>query len=238
MTLLVWDMSAIVWWLAHSLVLPFLGIGTRIDLFQFCGHYWIFQICWHIECNTLMASFFRVLNSSIGIPFHPLALLTAVLPETNLTSHPRMSGSGWLHHCSNTVHWDPFCTVLCILSISSWSLQCILGLYHFCPLLFPSLGKMLSWYFQFSWKDLQSFSFCCFLLVLCTVHWRCPSCLSMLSFGTQQLVGFILPFLCCFSLLFLQPFVKPPQITTLPSFLFVCNGFVHCLQYNIADFRP
>ena len=127
MTLLAWEMSAIVWWLAQSLVLPFLGIGTRSDLFQFCGNYWIFLICWHIECNTLMALSFRVLNSSIGIPFNPLALLTAVLPETNLTSHPRMSGSGWLHHCSNTVHWDPFCTVLCIPSISSWSLQCLLG---------------------------------------------------------------------------------------------------------------
>ena len=33
-SLLVWEMSAIVWWLAHSLVLPFLGIGMRIDLFQ------------------------------------------------------------------------------------------------------------------------------------------------------------------------------------------------------------
>ena len=136
MTLLAWEMSAIVWWLAHSLVLPFSGIGTRTDLFQFCGHYWIFQICWHIECNTLMPSSFRILNSSIGIPFHLLALLTAVLPKTNLTLHPRMSGSGWLHHCSNTVHWDPFCTVQCILSISSRSLQCLLGLYHFCPLLF------------------------------------------------------------------------------------------------------
>ena len=30
---------------------PFLGIGMRIDLFQSCGHCWVFQICWHIECN-------------------------------------------------------------------------------------------------------------------------------------------------------------------------------------------
>ena len=42
----------------------FLGIGMKIDLFQFCDHCWVFQICWHIECSTLIASSFRNLNSS------------------------------------------------------------------------------------------------------------------------------------------------------------------------------
>ena len=37
--------------------------GMRIALFQSCGHCWVFQICWYIECNTLMASSFRVLKS-------------------------------------------------------------------------------------------------------------------------------------------------------------------------------
>ena len=31
--------------LAHSLVLSFLGIRVKIDLFQSCGHCWVFQIC-------------------------------------------------------------------------------------------------------------------------------------------------------------------------------------------------
>ena len=44
--------------------------------------------------------------------------------------------------------------MLCILSISFWSLQHLLGLYHFCPLLGLSLAKMLHWYFQFSLRDL------------------------------------------------------------------------------------
>ena len=48
---LAWEMSTMVWWLAHSLVLPFLGIRIRTDLFQSCGHCWVFQICWHNECN-------------------------------------------------------------------------------------------------------------------------------------------------------------------------------------------
>ena len=61
-------MSAIVRWLAHSLVLPFLGIGMRIDLFQSCGPCWVFQICcWHNKCRTLMASSFRDSNCPSGI---------------------------------------------------------------------------------------------------------------------------------------------------------------------------
>ena len=43
-TLLAWEISAIVWWLEHSLVLPFLGIGMKIDLFQSYGYCWVFQI--------------------------------------------------------------------------------------------------------------------------------------------------------------------------------------------------
>ena len=73
-----------------------LGIGTKIDLFQTCGHRWAFQICWHTECSTLIASSFRIWNSSAGIPLPSLALLTAVLPKVHLTSHSRMSGSGWV----------------------------------------------------------------------------------------------------------------------------------------------
>ena len=41
-----------------------LGIGMKTDLFRSCGLCWVFQICWHIECSTLIASAFRILNSS------------------------------------------------------------------------------------------------------------------------------------------------------------------------------
>ena len=47
-TLLAWEMSVTLQWLAHSSVLPFLGIRARTDLFQSCGHCWVSQICWHI----------------------------------------------------------------------------------------------------------------------------------------------------------------------------------------------
>ena len=68
----------------------------KTDLFQSCGHFWVFQICWHIECSTFTALFFRISNSSAGIPSLPLALFIVMLPEAHLTSHPRMSGSRWV----------------------------------------------------------------------------------------------------------------------------------------------
>ena len=45
LTLPAWQISTIVQWFKHSLVLPFLEIGMRIDLFPFCGHFWVFQVC-------------------------------------------------------------------------------------------------------------------------------------------------------------------------------------------------
>ena len=68
----------------------------KTDLFQSCGHSWVFQICWHIECSTFAALSFRIWNSSTGIPSHPLALFIVMLPKAHLTSHSRMSGSWWV----------------------------------------------------------------------------------------------------------------------------------------------
>ena len=51
----VWDECncAVVW--------AFFGIAFFWHcLFQSCGHYWVFQICWHIECSTFTASSFRI----------------------------------------------------------------------------------------------------------------------------------------------------------------------------------
>ena len=40
--LLACEMSAIVQYFAHSLALPFFGIGMKTDLFQSYGHCWVF----------------------------------------------------------------------------------------------------------------------------------------------------------------------------------------------------
>ena len=65
----------------------------KTDLFQSCGHCWVFQMCWHIECGTFTASSFRIWNSSTGIPSPPLALFVVMLSKAHLTSHSGMSGS-------------------------------------------------------------------------------------------------------------------------------------------------
>ena len=81
----VWDECncAVVW---AFFALPFFGIGVKSDLFQSCGHCWVFQICWHIDCSTFTASSFMIWNSSTGIPSPPLALFVVMLSKAHLTS--------------------------------------------------------------------------------------------------------------------------------------------------------
>ena len=68
----------------------------KTDLFQSCGHCWVFPICWHIKCSTFTASPFRIFNSSTGIPSPPLALFIVMVSQAHLTSHSRMSVSRWV----------------------------------------------------------------------------------------------------------------------------------------------
>ena len=89
-TLLVCEMSAILWYLV------FFVIGMKTYIFHFCGHCWIFQICWHNECSTFTASSFRIWNSSTGIPSPPKVLFIGMLSKAHLTLHSRMSGSRWV----------------------------------------------------------------------------------------------------------------------------------------------
>ena len=68
----------------------------KTDLFQSSGHWWVFQICWHIECSIFTASSFRIWNGSTVIPSPPVVLFIVMLPKANLTSHSMMSGSRWV----------------------------------------------------------------------------------------------------------------------------------------------
>ena len=82
-------------------VWTFFGIAFLWDWnenwpFLSCGHCWVFQISWHIECSTFTASSFRIWNSSIGISSPLLALFVVMLSKAHLTSHSRMSGSRWV----------------------------------------------------------------------------------------------------------------------------------------------
>ena len=122
-TLLACEMSAIVQQCEHSLALPFFGVGMKTDLFQSCGHCWVFQIYWHTECSTFRASSFRIWNSSAGIPSPPLPLFIVMLPKAHLTSLPGCPAPGewkWSDLCDYLCCKDLFCTVLlCILATSS-----------------------------------------------------------------------------------------------------------------------
>ena len=99
----------------------------KTDLFQSCGHCWIFQICWYIECSTFTASSFRIWNGSSGTLSPPLALFVVMLPKSHLASHFRMSGSrrvitpSWL-----SGSWRPF-----LYSSSVYSSQLFL-IFCFC----------------------------------------------------------------------------------------------------------
>ena len=63
-----WDeCNCAVVWAFFGIALPFFEIKMKTDLFQSCGHSWVFQICWRIECSTFTASSFRIWNSSTGI---------------------------------------------------------------------------------------------------------------------------------------------------------------------------
>ena len=92
-------------------------MGMKTDFFQSCGHCWVSQICWHIECNTLTASSFRILNSSAGIPSPPLVLLTAMLPKAHLTSEVKWEGyrekKQWCgEHIPHIAHMECFSNTL------------------------------------------------------------------------------------------------------------------------------
>ena len=91
----IWDeCNCVVVWAFFGIA--FLWDWNENDLFQSCGHCWVFQIGWHIECITFTASSFRIWNSLTGILSPPLALFVVMLPKAHLTSHSRMSGFRWV----------------------------------------------------------------------------------------------------------------------------------------------
>ena len=102
----------------------------KTDLFQSCGHCWVFQICWHIENSTCTASSFRIWNSSTGIPSPPLVLFIVMLSKAHLTSHSKyLTLDKWSHHHDYLGREDLFLysssVYSCHLLISSASVRSI-----------------------------------------------------------------------------------------------------------------
>ena len=60
----VWDeCNCVVVWAFFGIAI--LWDWNQTDLFQSCGHCWVFQVCWHIEFSTFTTSSFMIWNSSL-----------------------------------------------------------------------------------------------------------------------------------------------------------------------------
>ena len=145
----------------------------KTGLFQSCGHCWVFQACWHIECSIFTASSFRIWNSSTGIPSPPLALFIVMLPKTHLMSHLSMSGCRWVTVSSwLSGSWRSFLYSSSMYSyhlflISSASVRSIQFLSFIEPI-FAWNVPLVSLIFL---KRSLVFPVCCFPLFLCTDLW-------------------------------------------------------------------
>ena len=211
----------------------------KSDLFQSCGHCWVLQICWHIECIALIASSFRIWNSSTGIPSPPLALFIVMLPKGHLTLHSRMSGSEWSHHCgylgSLSFLYSSYVYSCQLFLISYASVRSIPFLSFIVPI-FAWCVPLVSLIFL-----KRSLVFPILLFSSIALHWSMMKAFLsfLLFFGTLNSSRCIFPFLLCLSCLsFSQLFVRPPQTTILPLCIFLGDGRGHCLLYSVMNLCP
>ena len=190
----------------------------KTDLFQSCGHCWVFQICRHIECSTFTASSFRIWNSSTGIPSPPLALFVVMFPKAYLTSHSRMSGSRWIitpWWLSGS--WRSFLYSASVYSchlflISSASVSSLPFLSFIEPIFVWNVPLVSLIFLK------RSLVFPVLLFSSISLHWSLRKAfLSLLAILWNAAFKWcIFPFLLCFSLpFFSQLFVRPPQTAIL-----------------------
>ena len=82
----------------------------KTELFRSWGHWWVFQICWHIECS-ITASCFKIWNSPAGIPSPPLALFGVQFSSVQSLSRVRLFATPWTAarqaSLSITNSWSP-----------------------------------------------------------------------------------------------------------------------------------
>ena len=161
-----------------------------------------------------------------------------MLPKPHLTSHFRMSVSRWV----TTPLWlsgslRPF------LNSSVYSFH-LFNLFYFCWIL-TVLVPILAWNVHLISPVFLKRSLVFPILLFSSISLHCSfkkafSSLSLLLPGTLHSVRFISRFLPCLLFFFFpQLFVKPPQTTTLLlGFLFLWDGFDHCLLYNVMNFCP
>ena len=188
------------------------------DIFQSCAQCQVFQIFWHIEGNTFISSYFRIWNSSSGIPSPPLALFIMILLKAHLTSHSRMSGSRlviiplWLSGSWRSFLYSYSVCSCHLFLISSASVRFIQFLSFIepifawtVPLVFLNFLKEISslphsvvFFHFFPPITEEGFLYEGFLISPC---YSLELCIQM---------GISFPFLLCLSLLFFSQLVRPP----------------------------
>ena len=214
----------------------------KTDLFQSCGHCWLFQICCNIECSTFTASAFRIWNSSTGILSPPLALFIVMLPKAHLTSHSRMSCSGWVITPSwSSGSWRSIlytyvysCHFFLILSASVRSIPFL----SFIEPIFAWNVPLVSLILEESSSLSHSILFLYFFALLSEklLH------LALLFVGTLHSSGYNFPFLLCLSLasFLFSTICKASSDNHFAffTFLFLGDGLDHCLLYHVTNLYP
>ena len=163
----------------------------KTDLFQSCGHCQVFQICWHIECNTFTAS-----PSAFGIPSSPVALFVEMLPKVHLISHSRMTGSRWvitplsLSGQLRSLLYSSSVYSCYLFLISSYSVRPI----PFLSFIVPIFAWNVPLVALISLN--RSLVFPILLFSSVSLHWslRKSFLISLLFFGTLHSNGYIFPF--------------------------------------------
>ena len=151
----------------------------KTDLFQYCGATAEFSKFAGILSATLSQHHLLVFERAVPSPL--LALFIVMLPKVHLTSHSRMAGSMWVitlswlsGSCRSFLYRSSVYSCHLFL-ISSASVRSI----PFLSFIVPFFAWNVSLVYQFSWRDLYSFPFCCFSLFLCIVHLERLSYLSL-----------------------------------------------------------
>ena len=154
----------------------------KTDLFQSCGHCWVFQICWHMECSTFTAPSLRF-ESPPGSSVHGILqariLEWVAMPFSRGSSQPRDQTQVSSIAGGFFTIWATQKTLLsCLLIISSISASSYCGIPPFQPVDCTALLLVLPCSPGVSpptvWLEPLSFTGCPSLAIRCTLFSQSP----------------------------------------------------------------
>ena len=215
--------------------IAFLWVWNETDLFQSCGHCWVFQICRYMHCSTFTTSSFRIWNSSTGIPSPPLALFIVMLPKAHLTSHSSMSGSSWVITPSwLSESWRSFLyssVHSCHLSlVSSFSIRSISFLFFIVPIFTWNVPLVSLIFLK------RSLVFLILLFSSISLHWSLRKAfLSLLAILWNSAFKWVY---LSFSPLLFTSLLFMVICKASSDSQFAWDGLDHCLLYKVMNLPP